>query len=149
MSGKLGAKLWVRTSHFGHPIDSAGNLVQKHPFNHKLQLLLPSLPEQQKRGPQVPDLSAFYYSIYASLAVVTDPDFIRSFSADTAFSCICLKRSRRAVCTPDAHLHLVVSKNEYQRLGIPGARILSTGRAINSPVVTVSCGVGLLCFAQV
>ncbi len=130
MSSKLGAKLWVRISHFDHPVDSAASLVRKHPFNRKVQLLLPLLPNTQDVLPPVPDLSAFYYSIHASLAIVTDPEFIKPSVGDTSFSCVCLNGSPRAACTPDGKLHVTVSKNEYQCLGIAGSRIGATGRLI-------------------
>ena len=136
MSDKLGAKLWVRISHFGHPVDSAASLVRKHPFNRKVQLLLPLLQKKQDVLPPVPDLSAFYYSIHASLAIVTDPAFINPAIDDTSLSCVCLNGSACAACTPDGKLHVTVSKNEYQRLGIAGSRIGSTGRLICIPFWT-------------
>lgn len=127
MSSKLGAKLWVRVSHFDHPVDSAASLVRKHPFNRKLQLLLPLLSNKQDVVPPVPDLSAFYYSIHASLAIVTNSQFIESSAGSTFLSCVCLNGSPRAARTPDGKLHITVSKNEYQCLGIAGSRIGTTG----------------------
>ncbi len=137
MSNKLGAKLWVRISHFDHPVDSAASLVRKHPSNRKVQLLLPLLPNKQDVVPPVPDLSAFYYSIHASLAIFTDPEFIIPNVGDTALSCVCLNGSPRAACTPDGKLHVTVSKNEYQCLGIAGSRIGTTGSSFASPCLTL------------
>ena len=137
MSNKLGAKLWVRISHFEHPVDSAASLVRKHPFNRKVQLLLPLLPNKQDVLPLVPDLSAFYYSIHASLAVVTNPAFINPAVGNTSLSCVCLNGSPRAACTTDGKLHVTVSQNEYQRLGIAGSRIGTTGRLICIPFLDI------------
>ncbi len=137
MSSKLGAKLWVRISHFDHPIDSAASLVRKHPFNRKVQLLLPLLPNTEDVLPPVPDLSAFYYSIHASLAIFTDPAFINPAIGDTSLSSVCLNGSTRAACTIDGKLQVTVSKNEYQRLGIAGSRIDTTGRLICSPLFDI------------
>ena len=131
MSRKLGARLWVRTSNFEHPVDSVSRLVQQHPFNRKLQLLLP-VPDRRQATTQVPDLSAFYYGVHTTLGILTDAKFIPDVLTDATFLGVCLDRSQRAAITPDAHLHLVVLKSHYQRLGITGKRLGATGRLLQS-----------------
>ncbi len=129
----LGARLWVRTSSFQHPVDSSLSLIQKHPANSKLQLLLPVLPEQQHAAPQVPDLSAFYYAVHISLSSFADQILIQKVLKDASLCCISLERPRRAAVTPDGHLHLVVSQSEYQNVGVVGRFMDVTGRPLLSP----------------
>ena len=130
MPNTRGARLWVRTSNSGHAIDSAAKVIQAHPFNRKLQLILPA---SQQQAQQAFDVSAFYYAIRTHLATLTELACAQSSFSEGLLSAVCLDRSQAACVTPDQHLHVLMSKDQHQRLGITGARVGPTGKTALTP----------------
>ena len=140
MTNNPGAKLWVRASNFDHPVDSASRLVNRHPFNQKLQLTLPVPARQQLELQEVPDFGAYFYAFRANLAAFISPGFAQLASSEETLSCVCLERLLPACVTPDRHLHLLVPKTCHQQLGVPGVRLGTSGKAHSSIVPPQLCG---------
>lgn len=128
MASKLGSRIWVRTSNFEHPVDSIAKLLLKHPFNCKLQILFP-LPVDTVQTASIAILSGFYYKTQLSLSALVDVDFIQTNLVDASLFCASADTNTCVVITPDGWLHLVVSNEQYQCLGLVGERVLGTGRA--------------------
>lgn len=128
MASKLGSRIWVRTSGFAHPVDSVAKLLLKHPFNRKLQILFPQPVDTVQLIP-VAVLSGFYYRMQSSLSLLVDVDFIQANLVDASLFCACADTSTRVAITPNGWLHIIVSKEQYQCLGLAGERVLGTGRA--------------------
>ena len=127
MVKKLGPKLWVRTSSFCHPNDSVGKLIRKHPFNCKLQVLIPIQREAASSALHVPDVSAFYYSLRANSVVLADQVFINSNIAGAGFQCISIGHVYELAVTPDSHLHLALPKTLHQTVGLQASQINDSG----------------------
>ena len=128
MASKLGSRIWVRTSNFEHPVDSVAKLLLKHPFNRKLQILFP-LPIDTVQTTPVAVLSGFYYKMQLSLPALVDIDFVQANLVDASLFCASSDTNTRVAITPNGWLHLIVSKEQYQCLGLVGERVLGTGMA--------------------
>lgn len=120
----------MRTSNFEHPVDSVAKLLLKHPFNRKLQILCP-LPINAVQPRPTAILSGFYYKTRLNLSALVDVDFIGANLTNLPASLFCASAdiNTRAAITPNGWLHVVVSKEQYRRLGLAGERILGTGRS--------------------
>lgn len=127
MTSKLGSRIWVRTSNFEHPVDSVVKLLLKHPFNRKLQILCP-LPTGTVQARSTAILSGFYYKTRLKLSALVDVDFIQANVAGASLVCASADTNTRVAITPNGWLHVVVSKEQYQCLGLAGERVLGTGR---------------------
>lgn len=128
MASKLESRIWVRTSDFEHPVDSVAKLLLKHPFNRKLQILFPQ-PVDTVQTILVAILSGFYYKTQSSLSALVDVDFIQANLVDASLYCASADTNTRMAITPNGWLHLIVSKEQYQCLGLAGEGVLGTGRA--------------------
>lgn len=127
MVKKSGPQLWVRTSSFSHPHNSASQLIRKHLFNCKVQLLLPVQSEEASSSLNVPDISAFYYSVRARISLFADQAFISRNIADAGFQCLSYGHTYGLAVTPDSHLHLALPKDLYQTAGLQASQIADTG----------------------
>ena len=132
MASKLGSRIWVRTSSFDHPVNSVAKLLCKHPYNHKLQILLP-LPSDTLQAVSTAVIPGFHYAAEIQVSALLELDFIRANLTNASLFCACLDSNRRLSITPDGWLHVVISKQQYQRLGIIGERIAGTGRESSLP----------------
>lgn len=126
MASKLGARIWVRTSNFDHPVDSVAKLLVRHPYNRKLQILLP-LPAHAVQAISTAILSGFYYEMQIRLSTLVDFDFIQTNVVDASLFCASVETSTHVAVTPDGWLHLVVCKPQYECLGLAGKQVLGTG----------------------
>lgn len=127
MASKLGSRIWVRTSYCDHPVDSVAKLLVKHPYNRKLQILLP-LPHDAVQAISTAILSGFYYKMQISLSTFVDCDFIQANLVDASLFCASADTSIRVAITPDGYLHIVVRQQQYECLGLAGERVLGTGK---------------------
>lgn len=127
MVKKSGPQLWVRTSSFSHPHNSASQLIRKHLFNCKVQLLLPVQSEEASSSLNVPDISAFHYSVRARTSLFADQAFISRNIADAGFQCLSYGHTYGLAVTPDSHLHLALPKDLYQTAGLQASQIADTG----------------------
>lgn len=127
MTSKLGSRIWVRTSNFNHPVNSVAKLLCKHPYNHKLQILLP-LSSDTVQAISTAVISGYYYATQIQLSALLEFDFIQANVRDASLFCACLDSTRCLSITPDGWLHVVMSKQQYQGLGLVGERITGTGR---------------------
>lgn len=127
MASKLGSRIWVRTSYCDHPVDSVAKLLVKHPYNRKLQILLP-LPHDAVQAISTAILSGFYYIVQISLSTFVDCDFIQANLVNASLFCASADTSIRVAITPDGYLHIVVCKQQYECLGLAGERVLGTGK---------------------
>ena len=129
MTSKYGSRIWVRTSNVEHPVNSLAKLLLKHPFNRKLQILFP-LPIDTVQAISTAILSGFYYKTQLNLSALVDVAFIQANLVDACLFCASADTNTRVAITPNGWLHLIVSKEQYQRVGLAGERIFGTGRAI-------------------
>ena len=127
MASKLGSRIWVRTSNWHHPVDSVARLLAKHPYNRKLQILLP-LPHDAVQAISTALLSGFYYEVKIKLSTLVDYDFIQANLVDASLFCASADTSTRVAITPHGCLHIVVCTQQYECLGLTGERIPGTGR---------------------
>ena len=128
MASKYGSRIWVRTSTVEHPVNSLTKLLLKHPFNRKVQSLFP-LPIDTVQAISTAILSGFYYTTRLSLSALVDVAFIQANLVDASLLCASADANTRVAITPNGWLHYVVSKEQYQCLGLAGERVLGTGRA--------------------
>lgn len=119
----------MRTSNVEHPVNSLAKLLLKHPFNRKLQILFP-LPIDTVQAISTAILSGFYYRTQLNLSALVDVAFIQANLVDASLFCASADANTRVAITPNGCLHLIVSKEQYQCVGLAGERIFGTGRAI-------------------
>ena len=128
MPSKFGSRIWVRTSSFHHPVDSVAKLLQKHPYNGRLQLLLP-LALSTVQAVSTASIYGFYYVTQISLSHLVDASFIQANISGASLYCACVDSNRRIAITPDGWLHIVVCKQQYHSLGLIGQQISGTGKS--------------------
>lgn len=150
MHGDAGPTLWVRCSHLDQSHASIWSLIDAHPFNEQLQLILPQPVPGKLEVPsllglmltlhscagvqaRLQALTGFYYSVTCTPGAFCQADFIERHLKEPGSRLQALSvnsnvaRGDAVALTPDGWLHLAVSKDTYQYLGLTG-RSLSKGK---------------------
>lgn len=151
MPSKQGPRLWVRCTNLQHPKYSLPELLDAHPLNQGVQLLLPTRPDESPGPPPPchPELAAALLANAACLVrgplgdllhdlsnqgawdsrAVTAADGTVAVAAEGQALCPCallvgtqLACNGGAAITPQGQLHLTVTPEMYAELGLVGAR---------------------------
>ncbi|GBG77691.1 hypothetical protein CBR_g24137 [Chara braunii] len=126
-------KLVVRASSFRHPNSRHVEYISGHAFNNAIEIFVPCLPTSQSLGPPLEELSSicgddnFIYVIKAPISLFINPQFSASYIKNTEGGSVCalsscslIDQSDTVALAPDGKLYLGVTKDTYQRLGLPG-----------------------------
>lgn len=138
---KQGPRVVARFTSPRHPADSSSALLAAHPLSHCAQLVLPLLASACVDLQQFEQLQSGSFSITASLSALLDDSFVRdAFGPGCSFQAVSLppSASPQVAITPDAHCHLYLDTDSYQKLGLNG-RKLATAAGRRAPAVASLC----------
>lgn len=131
MPVQRGPRLVARISSFDHPKTDLPGFFRSHPLNCAIQICFPaggaaaSVACDAMRS----NLSdAFYYAIRCNAGLFSDAAFVESHVKGAQLYAISaatpLDRTDTVAITPDGKMHLSVTKDTFQQLGLPGKESL-------------------------
>ena len=150
MHGDAGSTLWVRCSHLDQSHASIWSLINAHPFNRQMELIVPQpVPGKHKElltatlmltlhccaglRERLQALTGFYNSVTCTPGAFCQPEFVEKHLKQSGSRLQALSvntdvaRGDAVALTPDGWLHLAVCNDAYQHLGLTG-RSLSKGK---------------------